>query len=413
MTTRRRLLAVTAAAGAAGFIGAGRAAASARTATAAGPGLSGAGGAAATGPSRAGRGAPPRLTLPPPGGPHPVGTVDVHLVDRARLDPLAGPGRHRELMASVWYPATSEARRYPVAAWLPPAATRELLASADFDADAVSTPFTAGHLGAPALRGRRPVIMYSHGNDSHRSEATIVVQELASHGYVVVTVDTTFDAYSEFPDGRLTLPSEEVGFTPWDHAADVRFVLDRLGDVAAGRNPDAGRRPLPAGLGAALDLDRVGMAGWSKGATATVLVMNTDPRVRAGLAIDGPMQSVPPPTDLDRPLMLMTAENSRVREPSVEDYWRYHLHGWRLNVQADGVEHGSYIDHQWLIPQIARITGMSDEELRSWIGTLDPVRALKIQRAYPLAFFDRHLRGMRRRILEGPTREFPEMRYLP
>lgn len=44
---------------------------------------------------------PVRLTLPPPTGPYPVGTVALHLVDRSRPDPLAGPGRHRELMVGV------------------------------------------------------------------------------------------------------------------------------------------------------------------------------------------------------------------------------------------------------------------------------------------------------------------------
>ena len=35
------------------------------------------------------------------------------------------------------------------------------------------------------------MLVFSHGADEHRAEATIVVQELASHGYVVVTVDHT------------------------------------------------------------------------------------------------------------------------------------------------------------------------------------------------------------------------------
>lgn len=77
--------------------------------------------------------------------------------------------------------------------------------------------------------------------------------------------------------------------------------LDRIEDLAAGRNPDAEHRPLPAGLGAALDPRRVGMSGWSKGATATALVMNTDRRVRAGLGFDGPMQSQPEVTEHPRP----------------------------------------------------------------------------------------------------------------
>jgi predicted dienelactone hydrolase len=357
---------------------------------------------------------PARLTLPPPTGPHRVGTVSLHLVDGSRPDPVAGPGHHRELMASVWYPVTRDAPRHPVAPWMTAAPMRALLAANGFDADAAAAPLTAGHESAAALRtpDRLPVILFSHGARGHRSETTIVVQELASHGYVVVTVDHTYDAFSEFPDGRLTVPVDDVFDTPWDHARDIQFVLDRIEDLAAGRNPDAENRPLPAGLTAALDLRRVTMFGWSKGATATALVMNVDRRVRAGLSFDGPMQSLPGPvTDLDRPFMLMTAEYTRAAEPSVAQFWS-HLRGWRLNIQADGALHGAYCDQQWLIPQLATIIEMSDEDLASFIGTLDPGRAVRIQQAYPLAFFDLHLRHQRQRVLEGPDPAFPEVQFI-
>jgi predicted dienelactone hydrolase len=353
---------------------------------------------------------PGRLRLPAPTGPHPIGTVALRLVDRSR--PIAGPGPYRELMASVWYPATRDARRYPVVPWMPAGPLRALLVSSGFDADVAAAPLTAGHDQAPVLRtpGRLPVILYSHGADGHRSETTGTVQELASHGYVVVTVDHA-DAYSELPDGRLTVPDEDVPVTPWDHAHDVRFVLDRIEDLAAGRNPDADRRALPVGLGATLDTRRIGMFGWSKGATATALVMNTDRRVRAGLSLDGPMQSQPAVTGLDRPFMLMTAEYNRAAKPSVEEFWS-RLHGWRLNLHTDGALHGAYCDHQWLIPQLATITGMSDKELADWIGTLDPARAVRIQQAYPLAFFDLHLRR-RGHLLNGPSPAFPEVHIIP
>jgi predicted dienelactone hydrolase len=356
---------------------------------------------------------PAQLTLPPPTGPYPVGTVPLHLVDRSRPDPVAGPGHYRELMASVWYPAR-EVGRYPLARWMPVAPLRELLTSAGFAADAAVAPLTAGHEVAPVRRmgERLPVVVFSHSAHAHRSESTIVVQELASHGYVVVTVDHTYDAFVEFPDGRLTVPLYDPGLTPWDFARDIRFVLDRIDDLAAGCSPDAEHRPLPAGLGAALDPHRIGMFGWSKGATATALVMAEDQRVRAGLSFDGPMQSQPPITaELDRPFMLMTAEYPRAAEPSVAEFWS-HLRGWRLNVQADGAVHSSYCDHQWLIPQLAKAIGMSDEELKGRIGTLDPARAVRIQQAYPLAFFDLHLRH-RGHLLDGPSTAFPEVKFLP
>jgi dienelactone hydrolase len=350
--------------------------------------------------------APARLNLPAPTGPYPVGTVALHLVDRARSG--------RELMISVWYPAAHDARRRPSAAWLADAPLRALLTANGFPADAAASPLTAAREGAPVMRklGRQPVILYSHGAGGHRSETTIVVQELVSHGNVVVTVDHTLDAFTEFPGGRLSVPDEDLPTTPWDHVADLRFVLDRVEDLAAGRNPDAEGRPLPAGLGAGLDLHRIGMLGWSKGATAAALMMNVDRRVRAGLSFDGPMESQPLVTDIDRPFMMMTAQFTRAAEPAVDRFWSL-LHGWRLNVQADGALHGGYCDHQWLVPQLATITGMSDAELADWIGTLDPAAAVRIQQAYPLAFFEQHFHGRRQRLLEGPSRAFPQVQFLP
>ncbi|MEU9990721.1 acetylhydrolase [Streptomyces sp. NPDC048045] len=388
--TRRRMLGAALAAGATVPIGAaGRA-----WAASAGPG-------------------PVQLTLPAPTGPYPVGTVPLHLVDTSRPDPVAGPGHHREVMAGLWYPARGVGR-YPRAPWTSPAVARALLTAAQFQADVAVAPLTAAHEGAPVLRtGRRlPVVVFSHGAHDHRADTTIVVQELASHGYAVVTVDHTYDAFSVFPDGRLTVPLDQPALTPRDFATDIRFVLDGVEDLAAGRNPDAGHRPLPAGLLGALDPQRIGMFGWSKGATATAFVMSEDRRVRAGLSFDGPMQPMVT-TDLDRPFMLMTAEHPRATDPSVAEFWS-HLRGWRLNVQAQGAVHSSYCDVQFLIPQLAQVLGMSAADLQGWIGTLDPARAVRIQQAYPLAFFDLHLRHRGQgHLLDGPCPAFPEVTFIP
>jgi len=114
---------------------------------------------------------------------------------------------------------------------------------------------------------------------------------------------------------------------------------------------------------------------------------------------------------LDRPFMMMTAVFTRAAEPAVAEFWS-HLSGWRLNIQAEGAIHSSYGDYQALIPQLAAGIGMSDEELEGWIGTLDPARAVRIEQAYPLAFFDLHLRH-RGRLLDGPSAAFPEVRFMP
>jgi predicted dienelactone hydrolase len=387
--SRRRLLAAALAAGAAGPL------------TAAGP--------ASAAPGRA------RFTLPAPTGPYRVGTVSLHLIDRSRPDRVAGPGHPHELMASVWYPATPDARRHPAAVWLQDAPMRGLLANSGLPVDVAAAPLTAGREGAPALRalGRRPVVVFSHGANGHRSETTVIVQELASRGYVVVTVDTTYDAFSEFPGGRLCVPDDDLSTTPWDHAEDIPFVLDRIEDLAAGRNPDAGHRRLPAGLAEILDMRRIGMFGYSKGGTATALAMIGDQRIRAGLSLDGPMQCQPPiSTDIHRPFLMMTADFPRASGTSAADFWT-HLHGWRRDLQIDCGTEISYADAVWLLPQIARLTGMSDKDLAKWIGTFSPSLAVRIQQTYPLAFFDLHLRHRRQPLLEGRKPPFPGVHFIP
>ncbi|MGE6738146.1 alpha/beta hydrolase family protein, partial [Streptomyces sp. NPDC059900] len=376
--------------------------------------------AGVAGPAWAGPGAVEpaagRLTLPAPRGPHPVGTVQLHLVDRSRPDDIAGPGRFRELMATVWYPARN-VERYPVAPWMPEGAFEAFLADAGLSDLASRGPLTAGHVGAPVRRtGRRlPVVVFSHGAHSHQGDHTVVVQELASHGYAVVTVAHQYDTYTRFPDGRIDVPldDERAPTLPGDFAADLRFVLDCVEQIAAGHNPDADRRKLPAGLLGCLDARRMGAFGWSKGGTATACAMLADERIRAGLSVDGPMQMKPAlDGDLHRPFMMMSAEFARSTNPAAAAFWP-HLKGWRLDIQAQGASHISYGDNEALFPQVAKLYGWSRKQLEDVIGTLDPGQAVRIQQAYPLAFFDQHLRHRREHLLDGPSPAFPAVTFLP
>jgi dienelactone hydrolase len=379
-----------------------------------GAGLLGAGLIAAAAPSAfasAGPAAPAGLTasdahqlvLPAPTGPSPVGTVALHLVTPAG----------RELMISLWYPAR-EVRGYPVAPWLLPGAAERYRVDAEIPAD-VAFPLTHGHLGAPVDRrgGRLPVILYSSGNDAFRSSSTVMVEELASRGYLVVTIDHTGDAYVQFPDGRVLTPIPNGPETQWLAAArvaDVRYVLDRIRDLDAGRNPDADHQPLPAGLRGGIDLCRVGVAGYSVGGATVTSAMYTDARISAGLSLDGAVDGPVVTAGLNRPYLLMTATKAdRATVPELAEFWR-HLRGWKRNVRLDDVEHTSYGDDEALVPQLH----LPKSQTEALIGTADPLRVLAVQRAYPLAFFDLHLRHRRDagHLLDGPSVQFPEVRFL-
>jgi len=403
--TRRTLLGATMAAGAALPLGLATRASAAAKDPADGP-------APAAGSTKP---APPaQLIIPPPTGPFCVGTVDLHLVDASRPDPLT-PGRPYPLMAGIWYPAR-DADRYPIAPWMTAGTFQAWLADAGFDPTSLPVPSTSGHLGAPVARGGRPrpVILFSHGAHDHRSDTTTTVQELVSHGYVVVTVDHTYDAFTQFPGGPVLSPdhnpADHIPMSPSDFAADAPFLLDRLQDIAAGHNPDVDRRPLPDGLPAALDLDRVGMFGWSKGGTATALATLADARIRAGLAFDGPMEPTIT-TDLDKPFMMMSAVFTRDADPDAQEFWT-HLKGWRRYLQLEGAEHIAFSDAEGLILPVARILGLDQATVQGLVGTMDPGEGVRIQQAYPKAFFDLHLRNRPSRLLDGPSAEFPSVQFV-
>jgi predicted dienelactone hydrolase len=94
-------------------------------------------------------------------------------------------------------------------------------------------------------------------------------------------------------DGTVTQLLEKVVRV---RVADTRFVLDELTALNAGRDPGTGSPPLPAGLAGALDLNRIGMFGVSGGGFTAAQAMYEDPRIKAGIDIDGTLEYTQNPT---------------------------------------------------------------------------------------------------------------------
>ncbi|MGC0327549.1 putative dienelactone hydrolase [Streptomyces sp. SAI-170] len=387
---------------------------------------------AATARRHPGRGrAPLTLVLPAPTGPYSVGTTSMHLVDASRSDPWVSPTRRRELMVSLWYPARPGHGK-GVAPQLPAgtAARFGALAEKEFSirAGAVDWAPTPTHsvVGAPVLRqrGGLPVVLYSPGKDVPRGFGTVLAEDLASRGYVVVAVDHTHESLAvEFPGGRLEdkQPATETrGLRALVdvRVADVRFVLDCLEALNAGGTPDASRRPLPARLARSLDLTAIGMFGHSLGGATTAQVMHDDHRVVAGANLDGGTGSGPESVGtvvddgLDRPFLLMSSILGNSRHPALATFWQ-HLRGWRCNIQMLAASHYSYTDLQAELPRIAAAGAMPPDRLREAVGTVASARSLRVQRAYLSAFLDTHLRHRPDHgLFDGPSPAFPEVDFI-
>ncbi|MHA6627677.1 alpha/beta hydrolase family protein [Pseudonocardia sichuanensis] len=370
------------------------------------------------------------LTLPPPTGPAPIGTLELHLVDHDRTDPFAAtPNRPRELMVSIWYPARPEPDA-PRAPYLAP----EVADFYDRQAAALGVPSgTADFAGIGTDAARRaavadgaaglPVVLYSPGGNQSRAMGTTLVEELASHGYVVVTIDHTFSGPVRFPDRtELAAPDLDKALIMRQRARDTGFVLDQLGLIAAGSDPDAQHRGLPAGLSGALDLSRVGMFGHSAGGFTTAEAMLTEERIDAGANLDG---SLPPEYGQAahhgsrRPFLLLgggtsgsdTHPHHHRAAPDWAAFWDAST-GWKRDLHLPDAEHMSFTDLQVLLPQIDRAAPIADEELTGRIGTIDPDRSLAVQRRSITAFFDEHLRG-RTGAFDAAAAQDPDARLVP
>jgi predicted dienelactone hydrolase len=362
-----------------------------------------------------------RPSLPPPIGADRVGVVPLHLVDRSRPDPWVPAQPVRELMVSLWYPAR-RVHGYPLAPWLPPAAWARFEQDSGLPPGVLQVPLTHGRVDAPVDRqhGGRPVVLYSPGLGGNRDSSTVLVEQLVSRGYVVVTIDHPHDASQvEFPDGRVEVPAmppltpEVAARAVTVRVADTRFVLDQLVTVNAGGNPDAEHRPLPAGLRGALKLSRVGMFGHSLGGATAAQAMFEDRRIDAGINLDGTLFGPVVNAGLDRPFMLVgSQEHGRDNDPTWAQFWA-NLRGWRLNLRLAGSAHNSFIDVQVLLPQAAGALNLPPDAVRELIGTIDPQRSVANQRAYVTAFFDLHLRHRDNHLLDHPSPRFPEMQFVP
>jgi predicted dienelactone hydrolase len=143
----------------------------------------------------------PVVELPAPEGPYAVGSTAFTLVDDSRDESGFGaPKDRRELYVRLWYPASARSQDPP-------------------DADRASRPLTLWHelyRGEQDLFTRMggylagvdtssyedaplaadidsvPVILFSHGMLGHAEQNTLLMEHLASHGYLVAAIGHSY-----------------------------------------------------------------------------------------------------------------------------------------------------------------------------------------------------------------------------
>ena len=368
----------------------------------------------------------PIFELPIPSGPHAIGTDEHHVVDRQRRESYTDdPDDHRELMLRVYYPAEATSRT-ATTYW------RDAVRRSRAVTRMTPLPwFTFTHLGrVPTYSVRNapvdastvyPVLIYSHGLGlGWASGNTALVEELASHGYVVVAINHAYiGSMSIFPDGRLVAFDTATGDAMNTHPPDeVRALQDRL---RVSRDPDEqidlyrhGMAMMPSSIigpvtaaldvqgtdqrfvisqlerwqtdqtGPAwaqqIDLGRIGVLGMSLGGSAAFETCVLDPRCTAGMNIDGfhPRQiGIGQPA---APFLYLNRDEHRLYVTNVR-----HSNVVSRSVRVRHVTHFNFFDFALMSP-LYQALGV--------LGEIDGQLGLELTSHHARVFFDSHLKGM-------------------
>jgi predicted dienelactone hydrolase len=337
-------------------------------------------------------------TVPAPTGSSRVGTRVMRLVDATRDDPFLENGTKRELMVRFWYPA-SQVQACKPAEYTPPAVWSYFSQLIGLPLPAV---MTNSCLDAPITNGAHPVVVFTHGYTGTFTDYTFIFEDLASRGYVVASVDHTYEATAvEFPEGRfvhsgfgshlgskLLEDEQALALALTVRLADLKFVrteLERMNTTP--RGPFAGK----------LDTTKVALAGHSMGGLAASLGVQRDRRFRAGIILDVHDGDVP--TAVVRatgtPVLILASGRKQWTENECK-LWSS-LRGPRFAVNLEGAEHLTTSDAVWLARDAIKT------------GTMGPDKAVSAVREYVAAFLDANLQGKAPEpLLAGPSADYPD-----
>lgn len=369
------------------------------------------------------------FTFPKPTGQYPVGTRYMHFTDHDRDETFSRSiFDKREITAQVWYPAriegTPETRSYRNEDEALLLSTIEaqyfglLISKLPADKFAhFSEIKTHSFQDAPLAKSGRPfpVLIYSHGIiGGHVSTHSTLMEELASHGYVVFSISHAYQTpYMKYPDGTIKAFSPSTPairkaageiMNPEVHALfaelgksssldqqkkllekisagraflsesvsiwadDIVFAMDQISNLNTPSGP----------LKGSIDLNRIGLLGWSFGGASSAQAALQDQRVKAVINLDGTTVGDLLKTQLNVPFMFLDRDN-RTRSA----YLLNNLRNSCYVVNVKGTTHFNFTDMAlYNIPEVDKI-----------MGSVNGEEGIKLINSYVLAFFNKHLRN--------------------
>jgi predicted dienelactone hydrolase len=387
----------------------------------------------------------PVFRMPKPTGPYAVGTRYYYWIDENRPDTISpDPGDYRWVSLQVRYPAALSGNQNPMK-YMDAEAVRAFATYVMknpmpyFLWEHLTLVRTHSYLNAPVAQSETPYPLVLFSPSGLMSASAALSEELASHGYVVLTIghpywepfyfdaeggvipfdgeveyykeimrelddpnraslqDSTLRAIDE--EARLALHRQINQRFPIStndlrvRSEDIGFVIDELQKINAGDGSLAGK----------LDLARIGVMGFSKGGATAVQFCVTDPRCRAVINMDGFMYADVVDHDLAQPFMLMSSDwEGQPTEKTITSLFYDRAEDSAYRVYIGGTTHPNLGD----VSLFAGLLKASGD-----LGPIDGERCVEIQDDYILGFFDKHLKDKAVPFLDGPSPDYPEVEF--
>lgn len=365
------------------------------------------------------------LVLPAPTGPYAIGRVSYDWIDSSREEIFAKQkGSKRELLIWIWYPAMRVGGTQPTT-YLPPnwgQAWNDLHGPFPFDLllqsyDSIHVHAVANALISPEQK-HYPVLIFEPGLGNLPTDSTTVIEDLVSHGYIVIGITPTYSSSVViFPDGRTI---ESVGaakaegpaynssaaadkalnqlITIWAH--DVIFVMNQLEALNVNLTGMFAKR---------LDLTRIGVFGHSFGGATAAEVCHLVARCKAGVDVDGTPYGDVVKVGLTKPFMFINHDEFPCSDPdcissrrAISSIVSKIPHGEGYSITIKGTKHFNFTDYAIMFSPL------------QWFGFLGPIngqRGLQITRDYVRAFFDTYLKHAPSPLLQEPSSNYPEVQF--
>jgi dienelactone hydrolase len=319
--------------------------------------------------------------FPAPTGPYRVGMISRLMTDPSRTNRYGIP-TNSSFMISIWYPAQPTAGIQP-GPWLDLAVATYVMWGGYSNKVRYLVTHSLAGVAVATNESAYPVLFYSIGLGGVRAETQNQAEELASHGYIVVSIDHEDCMISAFPNGTVVYSGPFVSFDEWGRSriADTRFVLDQL----AGMNQTD---PLLAGR---MNLQRVGIYGHSNGGVTAAEVCFHDSRFQAAVLLDGYVSYSTSPMNVLRYVGLQKPFLAMFNTEGTGDPLLLGLsHSNGFSCQIFPSVHATFSSG----PSVTNPTPSYREASRT-------IRALL------LSFFDKYLKGRDDHLLDAPSLRYP------